>query len=168
MYIIACKAHFCHLLELGQVGHSPRGTSGSAGTLDWGPMWLDSQSTCQPNAPLHPQWTPNTPTPSDSPNLPDSPTPLGTPWCHLYPCWSLSTYTPCQPPNGPLTPLHPLTAPNSPDTPWDPLGAPLCCLYPCWPLGTYTPCQSPNAPLTPPTPLTVPNLHWWSQFPNTP
>ena len=69
MYIIACKALFCHLLGLGQVGHIPRetserdgtlnrgpclalvrrslpkGTSGSAGILDWGPMWLGSQST---------------------------------------------------------------------------------------------------------------------------
>ena len=30
----------------GEVGHSLRGTSGSAGTLDWSPMWLGSQSTC--------------------------------------------------------------------------------------------------------------------------
>ena len=37
MYIIACRAHFCHLLGLGQVGHSPRETSGSDGTLNRGP-----------------------------------------------------------------------------------------------------------------------------------
>ena len=37
MYIIACRAHFCHLLGLGQVGHSARETSGSDGTLDRGP-----------------------------------------------------------------------------------------------------------------------------------
>ena len=37
MYIIACRAHFCHLLGLGQVGHSPRKTSGNDGTLNRGP-----------------------------------------------------------------------------------------------------------------------------------
>ena len=28
MYITGCRAHLCHLPGLGQVGHSPRGTSG--------------------------------------------------------------------------------------------------------------------------------------------
>ena len=37
MYIKACRAHFCHLHGLGQVGHSPRETSGSDGTLERGP-----------------------------------------------------------------------------------------------------------------------------------
>ena len=37
MYIITCRPHFCHLLGLGQVGHSPRETSGSDGTLNRGP-----------------------------------------------------------------------------------------------------------------------------------
>ena len=46
MYITGCRAHLCHLPGLGQVGHFPRGASGSAGTLDWGPMWSGSQSTC--------------------------------------------------------------------------------------------------------------------------
>ena len=32
MYITGCRAHLCHLPGPGQVGHSPRGTSGSAGT----------------------------------------------------------------------------------------------------------------------------------------
>ena len=35
--------NLCHFPGLGQVGHSPRGTSGSAGILDWGPMWLGPQ-----------------------------------------------------------------------------------------------------------------------------
>ena len=71
---------------LGEVGHSPRGTSGSAGTLDWGPMWLDSQSTC------HPKYTPRRP-----PMLLMLPIPF----------WPLSNYTPCQPqyiPDIPYTP----------------------------------------------------------------
>ena len=76
MYIIGCRAHFCHLLGLGQVGHSPRGTSGSAGTLDWDPMWLGSQSTC------HPKYTPDTPMPPDAPNGPNTPTPR-SPQCPL-------------------------------------------------------------------------------------
>ena len=69
MYIIACRAHFWHLPGLGQVGHSPRGTSGSPGTLDWGLMWSGFQSTCYP------------PMPSDTPYTPYWPlTPLHT--CH--------------------------------------------------------------------------------------
>ena len=43
---MGCRAHLCHLPGLDQVGHSPRGTSGSAGTLDWGPMWSDSLFSC--------------------------------------------------------------------------------------------------------------------------
>ena len=56
MFIKGCRAHLCHLPGLDQVGHPPRGTSGSAGTLNWGPMWLGPQfslhqifpSTCSP------------------------------------------------------------------------------------------------------------------------
>ena len=70
MYIIACRAHFCHLLGLGPVDHSPRRTSGSAGTLDWDPMWLGSQSTCHPSTPL---------TPPDAPQWPQHPTPKEPP-----------------------------------------------------------------------------------------
>ena len=40
------RAPLCHLPGLGKVGHSPRGTSGSTGTLDWGPIWLGSLSSC--------------------------------------------------------------------------------------------------------------------------
>ena len=43
MFIKGCIAHLCHLPGLDQVGHSPRGTSGSAGTLNWDPMWLGPQ-----------------------------------------------------------------------------------------------------------------------------
>ena len=32
---MGCRAHLCQLPGLGQLGHSPRGTSGIAGTLDW-------------------------------------------------------------------------------------------------------------------------------------
>ena len=46
MYITGCRAHLCYLPGLGEVGHSPRGTSGSTGTLNWVPMWSDSKSTC--------------------------------------------------------------------------------------------------------------------------
>ena len=133
MYTIACRAHFHHLLGLGQVGHSPRGTSGSDGTLDWGPMWFGSQSTC------HPQCIPDNPTP------PDTPTPL----------------TPLMPPNGPNTPMSPkmcpyaiyipsgpeylqslpapntlLTPPNGPNIPKEPPNAPLFHLYLFWLLRT--------------------------------
>ena len=48
MYITGCRAHFYYLPGLGQVGHTQKETSGSAGTLDWGPMWSGSKSTCHP------------------------------------------------------------------------------------------------------------------------
>ena len=136
MYIKACRAHFCHLLGLGKVGHSPRetsvgvmgasrgplpglgeighspwGTSGSAGTLDWGPMWLGSQSTC------HLQCTP---TLLMAPMPPTPLTPLGAPM-------------PLMPPIPLLAPeyLHSLPAPNvsltpptSPDSPQCPPDTP--------------------------------------------
>ena len=54
MYIIACRANFCHLLGLGQVGHSPRGTSGSAGT------WTGAQCGWAPSQ-LATPYTPDTP-----------------------------------------------------------------------------------------------------------
>ena len=137
MYIIACKAHFCHLFGHGQVGNSPRETSGSAGTIDWGPMWLGSQSTCHPQCPY-------TPTGSLMPlhSLPA----LWHPWCHYTPtsprgpihlCWSLSPYTPCQPH---MYCWHPLPAPDVPNSP-------------------YTLYWLPNAPWCP-TPLLAPQpLH---------
>ena len=34
--IKGCRAHWCHLPGLGQVGHFPSGTNRSSGTLDWG------------------------------------------------------------------------------------------------------------------------------------
>ena len=43
MFIKGCIAHLCHLPGLDQVGHSPRGTSRSASTLHWGPMWSGPQ-----------------------------------------------------------------------------------------------------------------------------
>ena len=129
--ILACRAHFCHLLGLGQVGHSPRGTSGSAGTLDWGPLWSGSQSTCHPQCPT----PPDAPYTSAGPKLlhslpaplctldtpcwpPDAPTPPTSPHA-LYLCWPLSPYTPCLPPNALLTPQ---CAPNASYYPyWPPM-----------------------------------------------
>ena len=160
------RAHFCHLLGLGQVGHSPRETSGSAETLDYGPMWSDSQSTYHPNAPLtlpsHPKQSP------DIPYMPRNPQ---CPLCHLYTFWPLSTYTPWQAPIHPWHSLHPLEAPRLPDTPYTPMNpqCPLCHLYPSdpWvltlpdrpqytPDTSYTPWK-PQCLLTPPTPLWTPN-----------
>ena len=157
MYIIACRAHFCHLPSLGQVGHSPRGTSGSAGTLDWGLMWLGSQSTYYPQCPLTPlyPWWP--------------PMPLH-PWCPLHPCqWEC-----CEPVLGsnvislpvhlpPQCPLTPLTLPNSPwhsDTPWLPLmPLPPCQQECCNPvLGSHV--VSLPIHLLPPMPPNIPYTAW--------
>ena len=135
---------------LGEVGHSPKGTSGSAGVLDWGPMWSGFQSTCHLQCTLHPQWPPMPP---------DIPTPQCSPWCHLYPCWPLSTYTPCQPP---MHPFHPYTPwwPNAPNAPWHPLGAPSA---PNTPAGPWAPPHpaSPNTPWHLDTP-------WWTPMPLAP
>ena len=98
---------------LGMVGHSPRGTSGSTGTLDWGPVLLGSQSTCQPNTPLHPLTAPYTPR---RPHFP---------LCYLYPFWPWVTTLPFSPSIHPWHPLHlwcPLMAPKHP---LHPLRAPI-------------------------------------------
>ena len=174
MYIIACRAHFCHLPGLGQVGHSPRGTSGSTGTLDWGPMWSGSQFTCHPNAPtsllapndpwwpsepLHPYQPLTPPTSHASPwHWPQAPyttaTPMPpnpyTPWypCALYtPCKLLTSPTPLPSPDAPI-PLHPCPFNDS----WHPYS-------PCWPqcpLSLLHPYQCPDIPYIP------------AGFPNTP
>ena len=102
MHIIACRAHFCHLLGLGQVGHS-------AGTLDWGPMWSGSQSTC------HIQYTPDTPTllmPLTPPNGLLHPLGASMPLMPLYPFWP---WIPRVPTSTPIHPWHPLH-PDAPDT----------------------------------------------------
>ena len=94
MYIIACRAHFCHLLGQGK----------PVGVLV---LWTGAQCGQAPNppamsnAPLHPQWLPM-PLTSLHPYAPLDVT---------YTPASPSTYTPCQLPNAPLTPLHPLGAP---------------------------------------------------------
>ena len=129
---------------LGEVGHSPRGTSGSAGTLDWGPMWLGSQSTCHlqctptPQCPLTPLFSPDaTYTPlAWVPTLPANPQ-----------CTPDTPYTPDVPqsPNGPMPLQHPYTL-RSP-------------LMPHIPLLAWVPkLQSSNAPWHPYTP-------WWPQSP---
>ena len=167
MYIIDCRAHFCHLLGLGQVGHSPRETSGTAGSFDWCPMWMGSQSTCHPNAPLIPLQAPYTPVgpwslhslpdsnaPATLPTLPDgpnapTPTPLGAPNATDVPYSPTVPWAPTLPAN-PNAPWHPYT-PDGPNTPWSPnapwcpipLGTPMPpdALIPCWPLNPYTPYQ---------------------------
>ena len=160
MYIIACRAHFCHLLGLGQVGHSPRGTSGSAGTLDWGPMWLGSQSTCHPNTPLTPLDAP------DTQNGPYTPRSSHCPWCPYSPS---GPWIPRVPPSPQYTPdtlytpdaptpknglLHPLGAPNAtwcpytPSVPWVPRvpASPNTPLHPWHPKTAPTPTRSPQCP----------------------
>ena len=105
---------------LGDVGHSPRGTSGSAGTLDWGLKCLDSQSTCHPSMP------------------PDTPTSPACPQCLLTPYWpqhSLMPLQPCQPPDSSRHSLHPCH-PNAPE-------------HPTPPLSLLTPLHFPLAPDTP-------------------
>ena len=151
IYILACRAHFCHLLGLGQVGHSPMGTSGSTGTLDWGPMWSGSQSTCHPQCPyiptvplmpLHP-WQPLTPPQPQCPHTSAGP---------LAPTLPASPNALLTPPNPLLDPWHPLPAPVPPHL--------------CSPLSPYTHHQpqstsdTPGSPLMHPTPLLVPQaLH---------
>ena len=164
MYIIVCRAHFCHLPGLGQEGHSPSGTSGSAGTLDWGPMWLGSQFT------YHHQCPPDAPTPLLASNAPWWPSEPLHPW---YPCWPQHPLHPCHP-NAPET-LHPMIpwasytpckppaipTPLPPPMSWHPYSLcwPQCPLSPLMP---HTTCQPPLhtllAPDTPytPTPLTPP------------
>ena len=166
MYIRAYRAHFCHLLGLGQVGHSLRETSGSAGSLDWGPMWLGSQSTCHPLMPLLPPDTPYTP---DSPNIPYTPTSGSTGTLDWGPMWSgfqsichlpiLAT-----PPDTPTPPDSP-NASHGPNIPLHP------CHWECWDPGLgpmWSDSQStchPNASYTLLTPLHPLMAPW---HPNTP
>ena len=139
------------LASLGEVGHSPRGTRGSAGTLDWVPMWLGSQSTC------HPQCIP------DTLHL----------WLSQFPqhpyepqCPPFATYTP----SGPWVPTLPANTQYTPDAPLmaqTPLGSPQCPLLPPVPILTpeyYTPCQPPNNPWHPLHPC-APNTHMGPQWP---
>ena len=172
MYIIACRAHFCHLLGLGQVGHSPRetsgsdgtlnrgpclawvrygqsprGTSGTAGTLDWSPMWLGSQSTCP--SPMHP-WHPYTSlTPPGHPQCPlMPPIPLLAPeYLHSLPA---PQYTPDIPhtldtPKQPMMPPTPLGDPSAPT--YSPSG-PWVLTLPA-PIHPWHPLTAPDAPYTP-------------------
>ena len=147
---------------LGEVGHSPRGTSGSAGTLDWGPMWCGSQSTCHPNAPLTP-YTPWQPlTAPYTPRRPPMP-PYAT-----YPLLA-SEYLHSASPQ--IHPWHHLMAPNTPRRPQCPFMPPipllayefLHSLQPLihlWhPLMAPTPPRRPQCPLMPPIPLPVVNCH---------
>ena len=89
MYIIAHRAYFCHLLGLGQVRDSPRGSSGSAGT------WTGAQCGQAPSplaTPIHPQNGPSTPL--GAPNTPNAPIPLLAP--EYLECL-LAPYTPDTP-----------------------------------------------------------------------
>ena len=160
---------------LGEVGHSPKETSGSAGTLDWGPMWLGSHSTCHPQMPLHPCWTPMPLlAPEHLHSLLTSNAPPTSPAAPWHPCqWEC--LDPGLGPNVVWLPVHlsppmpptPLLAPNAPWYP-NPLLAPeplhpLLLLYPCqWEcldpslgpnvVGIPVHLPPPNAPLRAPTP----------------
>ena len=156
MYIIACRAHFCHLPGRGEVGHSPRGTSGSAWSLDWGPMWFGSQSTCHPNASLTPPtlptipWCPYTPYPLLAPWIPTPLPPQVPPTTHY-------------PPASPWHPLHPLLTPWCPYTPWHPLMPLHPCQWECWDPGLspmWLGSQSTSHPQCPDTPLMPLHPHW--------
>ena len=136
------------LPSLAEVSHSPRGTSGSAGTLDWGPMWLHFQSTCNPNAPL---------TPLHSLTPPTACYTLGDPQCPLMLPIPLLAPEYLHSLPAPILPLHPLMAPIA-TTPLGYPNAPFCYLYPFWPLSTYTPWQPPIHPWH--------SLHPW--FPQCP
>ena len=128
MYIIACRAHFCHLLGLGQVGHSPRETSGSDGTLNRVPcLALVRQVTPQ-----------------------GEPVGLLGPWTGAQCGWAPSSPAT---PNAPLTCLHPLMAPTAPTPPMPlyPLGAPDAPIPLLAPEDLHF-LLAPNAPLTPYTP----------------
>ena len=162
---------------LGEVGHSSRGTSMSAGTLDWGLMWSGSQSTWYPYKPpipagpwpLHSLPAPNAPltplTPLMAPLMP--PTPPDTPHPCQWEYWDhglgssvvglivhlplLIPSTPCCP-QCPLHPTGPLMPPSSPQH----------SLNPCWwdcrypGLGTG---QAPSPPATPNAPTPHYALH---------
>ena len=123
---------------LGEVGHSQRGSSGSAGTLDWGPMWSGSQSTC------HLQCIPYTPN-----------GPLTLPMLPLMPPIPL------------LAPeyLHSLPAPNAPWHPYTPYAPPDATYTPG---GSWAPTIPASPQCTPDTPYTPdgPQSPWWT--PNTP
>ena len=127
------QSSFCHLLGLGQVGHSPRRTSGSTGTLDWGPIWLGSQLPCHHNTPLTP------PTPTDAPKMaPTTPKPLGAPNAPdaLYTPsgpWVPRVSCPCQPPIHSWHPLHPDAPSDTPKWPPTPPRAPQCPWCPLYP-----------------------------------
>ena len=128
MYVIAFRAHFCHLPGLGQVGHSPVGVLGP---------WTGAQCG----------WPPSPPATSNALH------PLLAPWCPyihsqppdaLHPCWLLSAYTPCQ------TPMHPDTPYTTchPNTPCWPL---------TWPHQPLHSLPVPTCTPDTPTPLLAPN-----------
>ena len=144
---------------LGEVGHSPGETSGSAGTLDWGPMWSGSQPICHPQCP-YTTTGPLMPYTPDGPWYPpDTPTPQWPPSAPTLSGSPNASMTPPTPPAGLLMPLHSLPVPN---TPW-------CPLHLCWPLSPYSltahnallTCPSPPVdPVTPHTPYWLPNAPW--------
>ena len=182
MYIIACKAHFWHLLGLGQVGHyqgKPVGVVGpSTGALArpwWGrSMPKGNQWECWdpglgPDVVRLPVHLP----PQMHPCTPNAPWHSHAPQCLLMtpiPCLPLSTYTPCQAPNAPLMPPTPLMAPNAlwhppipPDTPTLPR-SPQCPLMPPIPCCSWAP-TLPASPQCTPDTLTP---QWTPDTPRSP
>ena len=156
MYIIGCRAHFCHLPGLDLVGHSPEGTQWECWDPGLGPNVVRLPVHLPPLCPLPPLSSTNAPwcpTPLLALNAPDTPNP----------CWPWAP-TPLPAPM-PLTPLpasqFPLTPPTSLLASWVPILS-------YWPLTSPdapTPCQlqcpnpnqTLNAPWCPLHPLLAPD-----------
>ena len=167
MYIIACRAHFCHLLGLGTPTGSPGGVPPGEPVGVLGP-WTGAQCGWAPSPcamPIHP-WHPYHPkmAPWHPLGFPNAPTPLVAPeYLESLP----APNTPLTPPDAPDTPKWPPTTPRSPQ----------CPLYPFWPLSTLSPCQPPIHPWHPlhpwcpdtpkwfPTPLGAPSAPWCPLYP---
>ena len=153
MYIITCRAHFCHLRGLDQVGHSQRGTSGSARTLDWDPMWSGSQSTCPPQCTPDIPYTPDTPWHPYTPYRPPIPL-LALDHLHSLPALQCTSDTPYIP-ESPLMP---------PDTPYQ-LPCPWCPYTPAGPWGHTFPASPPMHPDTSYTSDSSLTLPWHPTLP---
>ena len=102
MYIIACRAHFCHLLGPLARWVTPQGEP--VGVL--GP-WTGAQCGQTPSPPAIPPMPPKPPT---GPNAP------------------LRPYTPCHPPDIPNAPTPSTSSPIPPNTPYTSAGPSACTL----------------------------------------
>ena len=161
MYIIACRAHFCHLLGLSQVGHSPRETSGSDGTLEQGPLPGLGEVGHSPRGTSGSAGDPGL-----GPNVVRLPVHLPSPMHPYTPYVSIPQLTPeC------LHSLPALNAPlislNNPPIPWcslTPLGAPDAMYTPASPWVPTLPASPPPMHPWHPAPLMAPSP-WWPLHP---